>query len=150
MTDILLLVLLGVGFVSGLISGAVKQVISLAAFVGGFVVACLYYEELAAVMAGLVQMPALCQAVSFLLLWAIVPLVARLVSALLTSLLDELLVMGGILGVAKYALVLGALIWFFSSAGMLKEETMRQSRLCVPLKAVPEFIYNCLSDKPSP
>ena len=157
MTDILLLVLLGVGFVSGLISGAVKQVISLAAFVGGFVVACLYYEELAAVMAGLVQMPALCPAVSFLLLWAIVPLVARLVSALLTSLLDELLVMGmlnrllgGILGVAKYALVLGALIWFFSSAGMLKEETMRQSRLCVPLKAVPEFIYNCLSDKPSP
>ena len=39
--DILLLIILAVGFISGLFSGAIKQVISLAAFLIGFVVACL-------------------------------------------------------------------------------------------------------------
>ena len=86
--DILLLILLAVGFVSGLFSGAIKQLISLAALVLGFVVASLYYQQLGEVMGSVVQLPAFCQVVAFLLLWATVPIVARLVSALLTSMLD--------------------------------------------------------------
>ena len=157
MIDILLLVLLGVGFVSGLISGAVKQVISLAAFVIGFVIACLYYQQLGELLGRAVPMPTFCRVVAFLLLWVIVPIVAELASKLLTSLLDKLFVMGllnrllgGILGLAKYALVLGALIWFFSSTKMIKEETMQESKLCKPLKAVPEYVYNVLKASPSP
>ena len=149
MIDILLLVLLGVGFVSGLISGAVKQVISLAAFVIGFVIACLYYQQLGELLGRAVPMPTFCRVVAFLLLWVIVPIVARLIASLLTSVLNNLpalgllnRLLGGIFGVAKYALVLGALIWFFSSINLLKEETMQESKLCKPLKAVPEYLYN--------
>ena len=83
------------------------------------------------------------------MLWVIVPIVAKLVSYLLTSLLDKLFVMGllnrllgGILGLAKYALVLGALIWLFSATSLIREETMQESKLCKPLKAVPEYIMN--------
>ena len=103
-----------------------------------------------------VQLPAFCQVVAFLLLWVTVPIVARLVSALLTSMLDKIFVMGllnrllgGILCMAKYALVLGAFIWLFSAANLLKEETMEESRLCKPLKAVPEFVFNLLKASPS-
>ena len=156
MADILLLVLLGVGFVTGLFSGAVKQFISLVAFVAGFVVACLYYRQLAEVMGSVLPMPTFCQVVAFVLLWVVVPIVARLAGALLTSLMDGLFVMGalnrllgGILGVAKYALVLGALIWLFSSMNLIKEDTMQQSRLCRPLKALPEYIYNNVLRSPS-
>jgi len=151
MVDILLLVILAVGFVSGLVSGAVKQVISLAAFVAGFVIACLYYQDLGAVLGSVMPMPAFCQVVAFLLLWVIVPIVARLLGALLTSLLDGLLAMGfvnrllgGVLGAAKYALVLGAFIWLFSSLDLLSEETMQESKLCLPLKALPEYLYKVL------
>ena len=152
MVDILLLVLLGVGFVTGLISGAVKQLISFAAFVIGFVIACLYYQRFGEILSDFhVTMPAFCKVLAFILLWVIVPIVAELVSKLLTSLLDKLCVMGmlnrllgGILGLAKYALVLGALIWFFSSTNMIKGETMQESKLCRPLKAVPEYVYNIL------
>ena len=153
--DILLLILLAVGFVSGLVSGAVKQLLSLVAFVIGFIIACLYYQGLGEVLGSIVPVPTLCRVVAFLLLWVIVPIVARLAGALLTSLLDDLFAMGllnrllgGILGVAKYALVLGAFIWFFSSINMIKEETMQESKLYKPLKAFPEYIYNIFKSSP--
>lgn len=151
MADIILLVLLGFGFVSGLFSGVVKQIISLVAFVGGFVIACLYYQRLAEVMESVVAMPVVCQVVAFLLLWVIVPIMAKLVASLLTSVLDKLIVMGllnrllgGIFCMAKYALVLGAFVWLFSSMNLIKEETLQESRLCKPLKALPEYLYNTL------
>jgi membrane protein required for colicin V production len=149
--DILLLILLGVGFVSGLFSGAVKQLVSLVAFAVGFVIACLYYQELAKVLTGFLSMPTLCEVVAFILLWVIVPLVANLVGSLVSSLMNHLPVigllnrlLGGIICLAKYALVLGTLIWFFSSIKLLKEETMEKSRLCKPLKALPEYVYKTL------
>lgn len=153
--DILLLVLLAVGFVTGLFSGAIKQLISLVAFVVGFIIACLYYQKLAIVLGNLLPMPVVCKVVAFLLLWLIVPIVAQLIGSLLTSLMDKLFAMGvlnrllgGILGIAKYALVLGALIWFFSSTNMIKEETMQESKLCRPLKAMPKYVYNTLKAPP--
>ena len=154
--DIILLIILAVGFIVGLISGAVKQIISLAAFVIGFVIACLYYQQVGEMLSSVLSMPTLCKVTAFFLLWVIVPIVAELISKLLTSLLDKLIVMGllnrllgGILSLAKYALVLGALIWLFSSANLLKEETMQKSKLCKPLKAVPEYVYNILKASPS-
>ena len=154
--DVLLLILLAVGFVSGLFSGAVKQVISLVAFAVGFAVACLYYEELGGMLDAYINQPTLCQVVAFVLLWVVVPIVAKLVARLITSGLNWLPVLGlvnrllgGLLGLAKYALVLGAFIWFFSSANLLKEETMQKSKLAKPLKAVPEYIFNTLKNKTS-
>ena len=154
--DILLLILLAIGFIVGVVSGAVKQIISFVAFGMGFVIACLYYQRLAAVLGRVLSMPVVCNVVAFLLLWVIVPVVAALVSKLLTSLLDKMFVtgllnrlLGGILGMAKYALVLGALIWFFSIANLITEETMQKSKLCRPLKTVPEFVFNLLKASPS-
>ena len=149
--DILLLILLGVGFVSGLFSGAVKQVISLTAFVVGYIVACLYYQKLGGVLTGFLSMPDVCNVLAFVLLWVMVPIVAKLIASMLTSLMDATVVtgllnrlLGGLLSFLKYALVLGALIWLFSSMNLIKEDTMQQSRLARPLKAVPEFVYHLI------
>ncbi|MBO4550871.1 MAG: CvpA family protein [Bacteroidaceae bacterium] len=152
--DILLLILLGVGFISGLFSGAVKQVISLVAFVAGFVIACLYYQELADVLTRFLNFPTLCKVLAFVLLLVIVPIVANLIASLLTSVLNWMpvigllnRVLGGILCMVKYALILGTFIWFFSFTNLLKEETMQKSKLCKPLKALPELVYNTLYNK---
>lgn len=157
MLDILLLILLAVGLITGIISGALKQLISLAALVIGFIIACLFYERLGGVLSSIVSLPSICKVSAFLMLWIIVPIISGLVGSLLTSLLDKLFAvglfnrfLGGIFGVAKYALVLGALIWFFSSINMIKEETMQESKLCHPLKAVPEYVYNLLKASPNP
>lgn len=149
MTDIILFVILGVGFVSGLVSGAVKQIVSLIAFVMGFAVASLYYQKVGEVLAIVMPFPTFCRIVAFLLLWVVVPIISRLIGALLTSMLDGLLgmgflnrLLGGIFGIAKYALVLGAFVWLFSSLNLIKEETMEESKLYKPLKALPELLYN--------
>ena len=150
--DILLLILLAVGFISGLFSGAVKQVISLVAFVAGFLLACIYYQTLGDILTSVLNFPTFCKTVAFVLLWVIVPIVASLIASLITSMLNILPVvgmlnrlLGGLLCLAKYALILGALIWLFSSAKLLKEETMQQSKLCLPLKVLPELVYNALA-----
>lgn len=94
-------------------------------------------------------MPGLCKVLAFVLLWVVIPIIAKLIASMLTSFLDDLFAMGllnrllgGFIGVTKYALVLGAFIWLFSSMNLIKEETMEESKLCKPLKALPEFIYN--------
>ena len=56
------------------------------------------------------------------------------------GLLNRLL--GGLLGMVKYSLVLGALIWLFESTNLIKEETMQKSKLARPIKALPELLYN--------
>lgn len=155
--DILLLILLAVGFISGLFSGAIKQLISLVAFVAGFVLACLFYQPLADILTGFLIFPTFCKVVSFLLLWFIVPIIVNLIGSFISSLMNHLPVLGflnrllgGVLCMAKYALVLGTLIWFFSSINMIKEETMQESKLCRPLKALPEFVYNTLKAPSQP
>ncbi len=147
--DILLLIILAVGFISGLFSGAIKQVISLAAFLIGFVVACLYYQRLADVMTDFLSMAALCKVVAFVLLWVVVPIAVKVIASLLTSVLNFVPVLGllnrllgGLLGMVKYSLVLGALIWLFASTNLIKEETMQKSKLAGPIKALPELLYN--------
>ena len=151
--DILLLILLAVGFIFGLISGAVKQLISFVAFVVGFVVACLYYQPLGEMLSRFLSMETISKVVAFVLIWVAIPIVANLIASMVTSMLNCLpalgtinRLLGGILGIAKYALVLGAFIWLFSSANLIKEETMQKSKLCRPLKAVPEYIYNTLKN----
>ena len=155
--DILLLILLAVGFINGLFSGAIKQLISFAAFVMGFVVACLYYQQLAEVLDGVLSMPSLCQVVAFVVIWLVVLIFVRLVGSLISSFFNAIPVvglvnrlLGGILGMAKYALVLGALIWLFSSMNLIKEETMQKSRLCRPLKALPEYVFNIMKTHTQP
>ena len=140
----------------GLISGAVKQLISLVAFVVGYIIACLYYQKVGEMLDSYLPMPSIRNVLAFVLLWVVVLIVARLLGSLLTSMLDKLFglgylnrLLGGILGLAKFALVLGTLVWFFSFTNLIGEEAMQQSKLCRPLKAIPESVYNTLKT-PSP
>ena len=92
--DILLLVLLAVGFVSGLFSGAVKQIISLAAFVAGFVLACLYYQALGDILTNFLNFPTFCKIAAFVLLCVVVPILASLIASLVTKMLNFIPVLG--------------------------------------------------------
>ena len=146
-------ILLAVGFVSGLFSGAVRQVISFVAFVLGFGVACYYHQKLGGLLTGFLPDRTFCDIAAFAMLWVAVPIVAKLMASALTSLLDGMIaagllnrVLGGLLGLAKYGLVLGSVVWLFASMNLIKEDAMRKSRLAGPLKAVPEAVYHWATD----
>lgn len=151
--DTILFILLAVGFVIGYLIGAVRQFILLVAFVTGFIVSCLFYQQLGEVLNVFLSMPSLSKVLAFVLLWCLVLITAKIVSSLLSSVLNSLPaigflnhVLGGILGVANSALVLGAFIWLLLSLNMIKEETVQRSQLCLDLKAFPELVYNTLKD----
>ena len=151
--DILFCIILLVGLVMGIKSGAVGQFVSFTAFLLGLVVACRYYDPLSDVLSTMVSAPALCKVVAFILLWVAIPILAKLVGASVTSLLDKLWslglvnrAIGGLLGLLKYALVLGSVIWLFSVVGVLSKEAMQKSRLAGPLKTVPELVYKMIAD----
>ena len=59
---------------------------------------------------------------------------------------------GGIFGVVKMAVILGALLVFFErvndSAGMVKNETIQGSVLYEPIKEIGAFVFNTVLKKP--
>lgn len=150
--DWILLALLLLGAFRGWRSGLVKQVISLGAFFAGLLLAKLCY-----VMVGDMLAPHLdnhttfAQILAFILIWIAVPAVLGLVGEIITTVLDKLFVLGtansllgALLGLFKFQLIIGALLWVLCATKIIGETTMKQSVLCEPLKAVPQVLYTAL------
>jgi len=149
--DWILLALLAVGVIRGIFTGAVKQLLSLAAFFVGLVLAQNYYCQLGAVFSDVLDHPIVCKVVAFISIWIIAPLLLKLCASAITSVLDKTLVVGtlnrlagAILGFLGYAIILGTVIWLFATTTVLSKETLNESALCNPLKALPEAIYTVI------
>lgn len=149
--DWILLLLLAVGVVRGLCTGAVKQLLSLASFLIGLVMAQRFYGPLADAFTDVFNYPIACKVFAFVLIWIIVPILLKMFASAVSSTMDKLLVIGtmnrlagAVLGLLGYSIILGSLIWLFSATTLLSDETMQESKLCGPLKTVPEVIYSVI------
>ncbi|WP_209401544.1 CvpA family protein [Pseudozobellia sp. WGM2] len=71
-------------------------------------------------------------------------LLTKVASIALLGLLNR--IAGGIFGVVKVAVILGALLVFFervnSSAGIIQKDTMQQSVLYEPIKKIGDFVFS--------
>ena len=146
--DILLLILLAVGFISGLFSGAVKQVISLVAFVAGFLLACIYYQTLGDILTSVLNFPTFCKTVAFVLLWVIVPIVLGFAANIATKALKGLKLglpnslLGALVSVVKYVILISCVLNVMSALHILDEEKTRDSRLFEPTKGLLSMIFS--------
>lgn len=153
--DIVLLILLAVGVIGGWRSGVVKQLLSFAAVFIGLLAAQMYYDELGLYLGTfLTGHVILCKILAFILLCVVVPLLVSLLANLTSALVNKILVvgtlnkiLGALVGLFKYGLILGSVIWVFMATGVLKKDVAEQSRLCYPLKAVPETVYTLMFKK---
>jgi len=92
--------------------------------------------------------------ITFVLIILIVQLLARLLTKIaqfaLLGWLNRLA--GGIFGVVKVAVILGALLVFFdrvnTSAGLVKDESMEQSVLYEPLKQIGALVFDRVLKQP--
>lgn len=153
--DVVLLVLLAVGIIAGWRSGVVKQLLSFAAIFIGLIVAQKYYvglgEYLGTFLAG---HAILCKVSAFIILCVVVPVLVSLLASVVSAIINKTLVLGtmnkllgALVGLFKFGLILGALIWVFMATGVLKKEVAESSSLCMPLKAVPETVYTLMFKK---
>ena len=150
--DWIILILLLLGVFRGWRTGLVKQIISIGGLVAGLLIAKLCYAMAGDALAPhLGNQTTLAQILAFILIWIAVPAILGLLGELVTTVLDKLFVLGtvnsvlgALLGLIKFQLLIGFLIWVLSATKIIGEATMQQSVLCKPLKAVPEALYTAL------
>lgn len=137
--DIIILVLLGIGLVSGFMRGFLKQLASIVGLIAGLLVARALFvmvgEKLAPQIGVSVTMA---QVISFVAIWVAIPLVLYIVASMLTKALDAVhlgginRIFGALLGVLVSMLWIGLLIHvlqYIDSDNVLISETKKEASL---------------------
>ena len=152
--DWILVVLLLLGAIRGWRTGLIKQVVSLGGLIAGLLIAKLCYAMVGdAIAPHIDNHTTLAHVLAFILIWIAVPVILGVLGEILTTVLDKLFVLGtvnsilgALLGLIKFQLIIGALIWVLCATKIIGENTMQQSGLCAPLKAVPEALYTAMTE----
>lgn len=152
--DWILVVLLLLGAIRGWRTGLIKQVVSLGGLIAGLLIAKLCYAMVGdAIAPHIDNHTTLAHVLAFILIWIAVPVILGVLGEILTTVLDKLFVLGtvnsilgALLGLIKFQLIIGALIWVLCATKIIGENTMQQSVLCTPLKAVPEALYTAMTE----
>lgn len=147
------MVLLLLGAIRGWRTGLIKQVVSLGGLIAGLLIAKLCYAMVGdAIAPHIDNHTTLAHVLAFILIWIAVPVILGVLGEILTTVLDKLFVLGtvnsilgALLGLIKFQLIIGALIWVLCATKIIGENTMQQSVLCAPLKAVPEALYTAMT-----
>lgn len=115
--DIIILIIIGIGILLGLMKGALKQLAGLLGLVVGLLAAkALYATAAEQVFSRVTDNMTLAQAMAFLAIWVIVPLLFWGVACLMTKAMDAVCLgwinrlLGGVLGGVVHALVVSLLI----------------------------------------
>lgn len=148
------MVLLLLGAIRGWRTGLIKQVVSLGGLIAGLLIAKLCYAMVGdAIAPHIDNHTTLAHVLAFILIWIAVPVILGVLGEILTTVLDKLFVLGTInsilgalLGLIKFQFIIGALIWVLCATKIIGENTMQQSVLCAPLKAVPEALYTAMTE----
>lgn len=116
--DIVILVLLLIGAVSGLTRGFFKELATIGGLIVGLIVARVLYVSLAELLAPYLNTSMmLVQVLSFIVIWLAVPLGLSVLASVLTKAVNALYLgwvnrlAGIVLGVVKFALVIGLVFW---------------------------------------
>lgn len=115
--DIIIAVLLAIGLIGGLRDGAVKQVAGLAGLIGGLLIGRAFYMPVGEWLIAAFGMSAeVAHITAFILILIVVPLLFSLVGWLVSKILHVICLgwvnrlLGGAVGVLKYALFVGVII----------------------------------------
>lgn len=147
--DWILLGLLLLGTFRGWCSGLVKQVVAIGGFVAGLVAAAMWYAPLDQAMAPWLGSHAhLSRLLAFVLIWIAVAALLDAAAALVSSLLNKTVVLGttnrvlgALLGLVKYALMLGLVLWGLREVKALPQGLLEESVCCAKLISVPRQAY---------
>lgn len=143
--DMIILAIIGLGFVNGLVKGFIKQLASLLGLVVGLLVAkALYVQVAEEVFAQVTDSLTVAQVLSFVLIWLVVPLIFALVALLLTRLMEVISLgwlnrlLGAGLGTLMAVLLVCLLIYVVEMVdvnhALIERTTMDESVFYQPMK----------------
>ena len=115
--DIIILIIVGLGFLFGIKKGFIKQLATLLGVIAGLLAAKILYVSLAEKISPILNdSVTLSQAIAFIAIWIAVPLAFSLIASMLTKALEIVSLgwlnrlLGAVLGALKYLLLLSILI----------------------------------------
>lgn len=156
--DIVILIIIGVGAISGFLRGFIHQLATIAGLVIGFIAARALYLIVAEKLSLFIPDTSLTvlQIVAFIAIWIIVPLLFTLIASFFTHTVELLSLgalnrfLGLLLGAAKWVLIVGLLINVFdyvdsvdSFIGRTKKE---ESMLYYPIKNIISSFFPVAKD----
>lgn len=150
--DIIILVLIGIGAISGLMRGSIKQLAQIVGFVAGLLLARGMFGVVAEQLApALGTSITIAQILSFILIWVAVPIGCSLIASVLTKALNVVnlgwlnRLAGAMLGAVKLMMLIGLGIYVLEyidpKSEMVSKTTKKSSLLYSPMK---EFVDQCL------
>lgn len=144
--DIILIVIVGIGAISGFAKGFIHQLVSIIGLIVGFFVAGALYQVAAEKMSVYVNEASMTvlQVIAFISIWIIVPLLFAIIASMLTRAVEWLSLgvlnrfLGLLLGGVKWVLILGLLInvldYIDYDDSLIHRAEKEQSKLYYPIK----------------
>jgi len=143
--DIIILVLLLAGAITGFRKGFIKQLASLAGLIIGLIAAKMLYVAVGDKLIGTITTnPTFAHSLAFVLIWVVVPIVFTLVASLLTKALEIISLgwlnrlLGAALGAVKLVLFISVFLCAFeyidSDNQIINKEMKESSALYYPMK----------------
>ena len=156
--DIIIAVLLVIGLIGGLRDGLVKQVAGLAGLIGGLLLGRAFYMPLGEWMASVLSISdEAARITAFILILVIVPLLFSLVGWLVSKLLKAICLgwinrlLGGLVGVLKFALLAGVLITgvelFDKHGAIVSEDKKEASIFYYPIYDATSFFFDGIKEE---
>ena len=156
--DIIIAVLLVIGLIGGLRDGLVKQVAGLAGLIGGLLLGRAFYMPLGEWMASVLSISdEAARITAFILILVIVPLLFSLVGWLVSKLLKAICLgwinrlLGGLVGVLKFALLAGVLITgvelFDKHGAIVSEDKKEASVFYYPIYDATSFFFDGIKEE---
>ncbi len=156
--DIIIAVLLAIGFISGLHDGAVKQIAGLAGLIGGLLLGRAFYLPVGEWMISTFSLSTeVAYITAFIVILIVVPLLFSIVGWLVSKLLSIICLgwvnrlLGGLVGVLKYTLFVGILItgieFFDRHDSLIAEEKKKASVLYYPINDATSIFFNGINEE---
>ena len=156
--DIIIAVLLVIGFISGLRDGLVKQVAGLAGLIGGLLLGRTFYMPLGEWIVQTFSISAeAAHITAFITILVIVPLLFSLVGWLVSKILSAICLgwinrlLGGLVGVFKFALLAGVLItgieFFDKHDSFISEQKKMDSVLYYPIYDATSIFFDGVKEE---
>ncbi|HJD92637.1 CvpA family protein [Bacteroides coprosuis] len=155
--DIAILLFVGLGIFAGYRKGLLHQLASLLGFIVGLYVAKEYFSSVAEeISPRVIDSISVAQAVSFIGIWILVPIVFSILASLLTFIMDKIYLgwvnrlLGIVVGVIKYILLLSIILCVFdfidSDNKIISETKKTESVLYRPTKSVTKVLFFVVKD----
>lgn len=156
--DIIIAVLLVIGLVSGLRDGLVKQVAGLAGIIGGLLLGRMFYLPVGEWLCTTLSISTeAAHITAFILILIIVPLLLNLVGWVVSKILSAISLgwmnrlLGGVVGVLKFALLVGVVItgieFFDKHETLIPERKKEESIFYYPIYNVTSVFFDDLKEE---